>query len=367
MNLKKTSLHMLTLALALTGLASCGLMHDDLDDCAVKPEVNAYLDFSYTYNTSLANRFGSDVGTVKVYVFDENDKMVLTEEHSNYSTGNALKQDGFKIPLALAPGKYSAYAVAYGHTGGYQAALNGRGAKFRLSEPAMGQGVANLSIALDHDNSYVPHQNVMLDTLWSTRSAVPIIIPEAREPVEGDPQEEDIVVNGTVELMRVTNHLKISYFHENFPKNTDFSNYEVWIESRQPRDRMDVFGNYTGASSVIRCTPFKSTVEDDKNGNRCNVLDFGLPRFIMHQDGNQRVKLCFRNKSTGNVTEIALLADLLVKGNAAFAQHNWSDQEYLDREFEYDVQLVLNDKSWSYANVFVNILSWAKRVDNVHL
>ena len=229
---------MLTLALALTGLASCGLMHDDLDDCAVKPEVNAYLDFSYTYNTSLANRFGSDVGTVKVYVFDENDKMVLTEEHSNYSTGNALKQDGFKIPLALAPGKYSAYAVAYGHTGGYQAALNGRGAKFRLSEPAMGQGVANLSIALDHDNSYVPHQNVMLDTLWSTRSAVPIIIPEAREPVEGDPQEEDIVVNGTVELMRVTNHVKISYFHENFPKNTDFSNYEVWIESRQPRDRI---------------------------------------------------------------------------------------------------------------------------------
>lgn len=57
----------LMLAASLTG---CGLMHDDLEDCATRPSTHTSVKFVYDYNTQTKDMFNDHVGAVTLYVFD---------------------------------------------------------------------------------------------------------------------------------------------------------------------------------------------------------------------------------------------------------------------------------------------------------
>ena len=238
--------------------------------------------------------------------------------------------------------------------------------RFRLPVPNPGDPLSAFSVTLDNNAGLVDHAGIMLDTLWTTREMREIDVPQAEEPKEGDPQPDDIIVSATIPLMRVTNHICVSFYHEEFPMTTDHGNYEVWVESKKGRDVFDIFGAYSANASKLRYNPYNSWTAGDSKGHLCGYREFGVPRIMLEDSRSDRTMLCFRNKSTGNVTEIDL-AYVLGQFNAAYAQHGWSVQEFLDREYDFDLQVVLDDDSWKFINLSINILSWSKRIQNENL
>lgn len=340
-------------------------MHDDLPDCATKPDTYTSVRFVYDYNTRSADLFGEHVGAVTLYLFD-NEGHFISEYECTNSGSNALKDPDFKIDLNLEPGVYKVYAVAQGNEGGYMAHLQDLGAKFRRHTLTEGESWQNFYISLDHTMGLVPHQNVMLETLWTTLEARELVVPVVEEPAEGDPQQDDILVQATVPLMRVTNELHLSFYQQDFPGNINPDDYEVWVASERGRDKLNLLGEYLADAEKLTFNAHRVYTATDAEGHACVNMEFGLPRFMMHTDEADRAKLHVRNKITGYESVFDLPRELS-RGRAAYADKNWSEQEYLDREYQYDLALCLTDKSWKFLQVNVLALSWSKRVQNADL
>ena len=82
-----------------SAIVSCGSILDEEDvDCSVEYRVK----FKYDYNMKYADAFSREVGTVTLYAFDDNGKLVYqkTEE------GDVLGEDGYTMKVDLEPGDY---------------------------------------------------------------------------------------------------------------------------------------------------------------------------------------------------------------------------------------------------------------------
>ena len=77
-----------------SAIVSCGSILDEEDvDCSVEYRVK----FKYDYNMKYADAFSREVGTVTLYAFDDNGKLVYqkTEE------GDVLGEDGYTMKVDL--------------------------------------------------------------------------------------------------------------------------------------------------------------------------------------------------------------------------------------------------------------------------
>lgn len=361
----RTLLHTAAVLLAATALSSCGLMHDDLADCATRPPVHTNVRFVYDYNTSEEDLFAEHVGAVTLYIFDSDGRYVREIERTR-DAGHGLETSDFKVDLELQPGRYHVYALAHENHGGYNSTLEGEGAKFRRNGTGEGSTVGDIFISLDHDNGDVNHGGKAFEALWVTQTPGTLEVPEVEDPAEGDPQPDDVYVEAVIPLLRVTNNVHISFYQEDFPGKIDPAHYEIWMASSRGRDRMDILGEYRDDSTPLRFTPYKTWAEADSRGNRCVNAEFTLPR-LMADEAGDRTKLYIRNKTTGHVTEVDHIEQLIARGREAYPTKGWGAQEYLDREYNYDLSLYLGDETWKFATIYVNILSWSKRVQNENL
>jgi len=78
--------------------------------------------------------------------------------------------------------------------------------------------------------------------------------------------------------------------------------------------------------------------------------------------------LCIRNKKTGENVAMLNLPYILCTGRMAYEMYNYSPQEYLDREYDYRLELWLKNGRWvkgSFISVCVDVLSWARRIQYV--
>lgn len=359
-----------TILLAMTA-TGCSLMHDDLDPCAVKPETFTSVRFKYDYNTRGEDLFASHVGAVTLYVFDSDGRLVTTVERTNSAHGGALAKPEFQIDFTsdvIRPEhSYTFYAVAHANPGGYDAVLSDPGAAFRRTQMQPGvNGITDLTLTLDRDgDGRVDHQGTMLDALWTTLTPCRLDVPEEKEPAEGDPQEEDHYLVATVPLMRVTNHVSVTFWQTDFPMAIDPAHYDMWIEVPRGNGLLDITGNLL-SDGALRFEPFNVTTDRIDTGSgqaACIRADFGLSRLMLDDE----VTLVVRNRLTGNTTRVNGLPAILAKGNEAFAPRNWSAQEYLDREYEYAVQFPLGDPIPKWIDVNVAILSWTRRVQTADL
>lgn len=350
----------------------CSLMHDDLDPCAVKPETHTSVKLKYDYNTRGEDLFASLVGGVTVYAFDSEGKLVAVEERSNSDHGGALSTPEFQIDFSsdvIVPGNtYRFYAVAHQDPGGYSSVINSPGAAFRRFELSPGtHTVDDFLLTLERDESgFVPHAGRLLDALWTTLRPFELEIPEERIPEEGDPQEPDRYLTATVPLMRVTNHVTISFWQTDFPTAIDPAHYDIEIEAPAGNGRLDMLGNPV-ADGALHYRPYsvRTDLADTGDGGKaaCVTADFGLSRLMLDAD----LALVVTNRITGHKTRIANLPRYLAKGNEAFAAKNWPEQEYLDREYEYSIGFPFGDPIPKWVMVNVAVLSWSKRIQNVDL
>ena len=75
--------------------------------------------------------------------------------------------------------------------------------------------------------------------------------------------------------------------------------------------------------------------------------------------------LCIRKKSTNQTVAVLNLPQILSEGRTAYEMNNYQPQEYLDREYDYRLELFLKGEKWKQLSelyVCIDVLSWAKRI-----
>lgn len=259
------------------------------------------------------------------------------------------------------------YAVAKSNHLGYKRSLDGPGPRFRRSELQPGDRIEAFYRVLDNVSGVVDNEGLLIDTIWATMQPRELIIPQPPSIAEGEPQHPDAYVEATIPFMRLTNKVHVAFHQLDFPTALNINDYEIWLTHPHGSSKLDVFGNYTADAIPLTLYPYRKWDDKDASNKAFGHMDLGLPRFMFGNSSADRPTLHILNKITRHESRIDLV-EILAEGRHAFApQYNWSEQEYLDREYDFDVEIYLDDDIWKYAKVNVNILSWSKRVQNVDL
>lgn len=389
--------------------ASCTMIQDSVDYCPT----GLYVRFVYDYNTARADMFKDHVGHVRLYVYDEQGHKVAERSVSNTAASAPLADYGYALhldPSELKPGRYRLQAVAMQRD--WDTAAAATGARYR-HEADVTHGEA-MRITLDHDPDVIPgtqqhlvdHKSMPLDTLWHTLKVqshaptdgvAPMPMQRTSRPYSVYPLDEQYVTvtdnmatYATISLVRDTKHLNITMRHLDFPDDVFHHDYEVTIVDDNATLLHD---NALAPSDSLRYTPYAawttrftdggvivdptvpratSPADDDDAPDglryqRTAHYNLMFNRLMYNDDAARSAMLQVRNLNSGKVVARINLPYMLAEGRAAYELYGYSPQEYLDREYDYHLNLFLKGESWAYCDIVVNVLSWSKRHQNEEL
>lgn len=391
---------------------ACSMMEDDRSDCPT----GLYVRFVYDYNTQRADMFKDHVGYVTLYVFDENGNKVAEKSVANTTATMPLAQYGYTMHFTpeelgiksgsassnLASRKYRLQAVAMQKD--WDAALSTPGAKYRRTAATDANA---LTITLDHEAATAPNASTSglhavsnsapLDTLWHTLKVMPSeptygynapAIAKTSKPYSIYPVEDQMVsvqegyaTYATVSLIRDTKHLNITLRQLDNPADINADDYEVTIVDRNSTLAAD---NSLASDDTLLYTPYAQwTTSYDNDGtqidgdihpatrstiiNRTAHYNLMFNRLMYDADSEKCGKLCIRNKKNGETVALINLPSILADGRIAYEMYNYSQQEYLDREYDYELDFFLKGDEWQYLDIQIHVLSWALRKQNVKL
>lgn len=366
----KTAL-VVCLALIAVAFTACDMMHEDRDDCPT----GLYVMFKYDYNLQRADMFNDHVGSVTLYIFDEQGRFVKTQEESNTASAKPLKDRSYRMHVTGLPkGKYQFIALAGQDS--YDEQLSTNRAKFVRKDIAAGSKMTDLEVLLDHVQAtaaeaakygagkYVVQNNALpLDTLWHGIDTRLIEVTDTRPTYD------------TISLVRDTKVITISLRELDDPTEMDINNYELTIEDRNAHILYD---NSLDETDRLVYTPYatRNTEDDgdalDPNGNKLEgVGKIGHAYFmtsrIMYRktafdaQGNPNfMYLSIKDKRTGDVVVRANVADLLTR-QTTYDNVMFTKQGFLDRGYDYQLQFYLNKGKFAYTWINVSVLSWAVR------
>lgn len=347
------------LCLAAAGLSGCSLMHDDLEPCPSGVD----LKFVYDYNIQRADMFPDHVGSVTVYVFDQNGRYITQQEDFNTAAERPLASHDYRMHLDLAPGTYQFIALA--HQKSVDECLASKGAKYRRTDMISSQhSLSDLKVTLDRINAEVRNEGVHLDTLWHGMSATPLVVRDMEAAQQ------------TISLMRNTKNLTVSLHELDDRAGIIPSDYEIKITAANGVMNHD---NSPAADETLTYTPyavwtteFPSPEEQEANNlpvqERTVHAALSFNR-IMHRsarggEGSDALLTIYNKRSQKTVATIDL-ADCLAQGRGAFEYLHYSPQEFLDREYDYKLDFFLKGDTWQYIDLSISILSWSKRIQRV--
>ena len=407
------------LAMTAFSIASCSMMTEDLEDCPT----GLYVRFIYDYNTQRADMFKDHVGHVEVLVFDEGKRLVASRTVTNTKDSAPLSQYGYTVHFTPdeVPGGHNYRIQVIGMQKDFTDAQSSEGAKYRYDGDHRAHSEA-LSITLDHNTAQIDgtdHHAVSdiapLDTLWHTLKVI------ATEPMDGKTVppmastcrpfaiygddglketggeynvrvEDGKSTYATVSLIRDTKHLGVG-IHQVDPKyKTSMSGdrFEVRIVDRNATVAHD---NEVIGDRTLRYTPYAAwTMMMDANGNtgietvhKGNISQYSAAKtkadeadadnvveripyynlmfnrmMLNGSDNSQNGILQIVDKESGNSVAEVNLPHYLSLGRDAYALENYGSQEYLDREYNYNLDFFLYGTEW--IAVEIRVLSWSKRI-----
>lgn len=388
--------------------ASCTMIQDSVDYCPT----GLYVRFVYDYNTARADMFKDHVGHVRLYVYDEQGQKVAERSVSNTAASAPLADYGYALhldPSELRPGRYRLQAVAMQRD--WDAAAAADGARYR-HEVDVTHGEA-MRITLDHDPDVIPgtqqhlvdHKGMPLDTLWHTLKVqshaptdgvAPMPMQRTSRPYSVYPLDEQYVTvtdnmatYATISLVRDTKHLNITMRHLDFPDDVFHHDYEVTIvddnatllhdNALAPSDSLRYTpyaawtSRFTDGGVIVDPTVPRATSQADDDApdglryQRTAHYNLMFNRLMYNDDAARSAMLQVRNLNSGKVVARINLPYMLAEGRAAYELYGYSPQEYLDREYDYHLNLFLKGESWAYCDIVVNVLSWSKRHQNEEL
>ena len=358
MKLKKLFLALVSLAM----LSSCNMMKEDEDltNCGL------FVTFKYDYNLQRSDMFGDHVGGVTLYVFDSDGRYLRSYEDNNIPAMGMMLDGEYTHAmqiLDLPAGKYRFIALA--NQKSYDATLATSGAKYRRAALATGDNNEKLTVTLDRVAS-VGGANPMvsnvapMDTLWHGMTGA--------EPIQVKNNGKTVA---KISMVRDTKMLTVSLHNLDEDKRADMDtdDFEYFIVDNNGRL---AYNNDLLPDDDLVYTPFHkwNTYATNTAGVVTEATAHaGLTfnRLIWSEDPDKNATLIIRNKETGNEVAAINLTDALAQGRNAYDAYAYSRQEYLDRSYDYYLDFFIKNDVWQYADVRINVLSWAQRIQNVKL
>lgn len=348
--------------LSLALLTSCdSAIYDGEGDC----DVTYRLRFRYDMNMKFADAFSHEVKSVHLYVFSPEGKLVW----QTIDDSEALSQEGYEIILPLQPGDYKLMAWC---------GLD-NGESFYVQEIAEGDTRDPLHCKLNRKSH--PEDGAISDTDLHPlfHGTLDVNLPES---IDGG----DFVY--TMYLTKDTNVFRIVLQHlsgedievEDFSFKIEDNNGWLNHDNSLLDDENVIYhawSKYSGSAgvdapeaqlSVVSCP---SSGENTENGKRetengatraitnvkVAIAELTVSRLVQ-RDWTKHAKpmLTIRKTSDNEIVARIPIIDyaLLVKGNY---NREMSDQEYLDRQDEYNMTFFLDENNhWLSTTVIIN--SW---------
>lgn len=376
-------------------MASCSMVNEDFPECAVAPNTITTVNFVYDYNMQGRDLFDQHVGSVHLYVFDQDQTFVFDSVSSR--TMMPGKDVDFTMvfdTVRLKPGReYYMVAMAQGNHAGYEASLETPGFQIPL-QYEMIPGVSKLSsyrVMLDRDSdSYADlgivnykdaygNNREMMDTLWSTK---PGEIQRIHIPMlDYTPSVKEIptqYVDVTIPMMRITNAVTVNLVHDSFHADTDPNRFNVIMDFPNGNgtisftgetlpNRQLIYRSLRKESVPYRQKPDNVPYDDTRSGGTragdgyAIQATFGVSR-LQATDGSS---LQIINPETGEV-----VVKIGGEGDDSFSKWlaeyfvRYADeyQEFLDKEYEFTIDIHLNDDYvWDWYQIGCEILGWGVR------
>ena len=366
-------------------LPACdGFITEDLDPCAPPPKTITTVDFVYDYNMERVDLLPEHVGSIYLYVFDE-----AGIYRYRRTAHKALMTDGIDFSMRfdeseIRPGHtYQFVAVAQGNHLGYDASLETPGFTLQTDMIPGLSTIEDYVLKLDRDDDGTfdfgvvnfkdayGNNTEMIDTVWTTKpDEVQIARIPALEYVPDVTPEPDRFVEVTIPLMRITNAITVNLKSSYFNNATSVDSYNILINFPHGNGTIDFTGRTFPAQELYYRTLRKTLVnynaqnlprrrparvgENDLYGIRA---EFGVSRLQIGDESSLQV----RDAQTNDlIFEIPNFSDYLAD---AFD----GDQEFLDREYDFqvDVQLTPDGSDWLWFQAYIEVLGWSVRINNI--
>lgn len=319
--------------------SSCdSAIYDYEGDCSVNYQVK----FKYDMNMKFADAFASEVTSVKLFAFDQSGTLVAMQEETNPATlsqMDALGNPGYLMPLSLKPGTYD--LLAWGGLGNQES--------FELlGNPSIGTTkLADIQTKMKRAEATVDKD---LNRLFhGLKTQVSFI-------------DEPGTHTTIVPLMKNTNNIRIVLQHLS-GEEVVADNFEFAITDNNGWMAHD---NSLVEDETLTYKPWRVDAatagmgEEGTDEVSAAIAEFTVAR--MMYDHRSSMVLTVTHKETGEKVFSIPVIDyaLMVKGKY---NESMSNQEYLDRQDEYNMTFFLNeDGSWASSSVIIN--SWRVVVNN---
>lgn len=334
----------MTLA-ALLLLNSCAFMTEEEPDCNPYYKVR----FRFDRNMLYADAFSSQVGEVDLYVFDTDGKLVW----KGHDEGEALAREGYMMDLPVEPGTYD--FVAWCHN------RHEKAAGFSLNEGNDPTHISHLKMKMDRKyDAAQAHSTTDLHALFHGK------LTACELP---DTWGTHII---TIPLTKDTNSIKIQLVHLS-GKDIDVKDFDIKITDNNgylDHDNSFLDDEHieyrpwavdNGNVSMVLPTP---SAEDDgsnaplfsKSRSATNAQTIFAQFTTSRLQTSRNPKITIIRKSDGRKVVNVPVNDffLAVKG---YYNRPMDDDEYLDRQDDYNLTFFMNDDGTWYSSV-IDVLSW---------
>lgn len=389
--------------IASLSLFSCDSVFEDMTPCAPRPNTITKVMFAYDYNMLREDLFNEHAGTAHLYVFDKDSTFLFDRSISrNEMTGNTvdftllfdttyLKQGEKYFMTAMAQGNHVGYEWSTVSTPGFQIPLEhqmiphvSKISDYRIILDRDSDSYADLGIVNYKD--YYGNNKELMDTLWSTKPKqiqsvdIPYIVYEPR--IEEYPVDTVRVV---MPMMRITNSITVNLVHESFDEKSDPNDFNVLINFPYGNGTIGFTGQtYPNRELYYRSlrkniAPYQQKQNGAQynqpsstraNGDETHAIQatFGVSRLQTTDKSSLQVwnsdysRLIVQIGGTGNEDE-----DSFSNWLANYFKSYYGNQEFLDREYDFTIDIHLKDGKLLYVQCGCAILGWGKRVFDVIL
>lgn len=338
MNLLKHFIARTLMAAMLCATASCSMMHDDMSDCRQELRV----DFRYDMNMKFADAFDSQVSTVTLYAYDADGHLAM---HKTEPVSDIKARGGYMVLDGLRPGRYTLQTWAEGENRHNESYIYGTPSSADASIKQLTCQVNRTTRELAHDITPLYHGLIANADLTLNGYGIKTVT----MPLTKDTNVIRVVLQNASGA-----RLNASDFgftidddntfmaYDNSPLKDDSVSYRPWSQ-------------YDGIAGGSRA--------DDESDTPVSAVVAELTVNRLLTAKHPRLKV--RNNTNGKTIFSIPLIDyaLLVKGNY---NRQMSDQEYLDRQDEYNFVFFIDDNhNWLSASILVN--SWRVVLQNTDM
>lgn len=331
----------LSFVLAVLLFFSCSAVDEKWDDCTRDYTVKVM----YDYNMLRADAFTSQVQGICFYIFDENDRLVKEEFRQGPFASNEFSFD-------LPDGKYRFACVASD-----VADRTEMERYWTLPDTYAGFPASGMSVSLKKISEGGVTSDSRLPALWYA------------SPVSPNNSDKMLHINGygtdevVLRLIRNTNNIRLVIQQNNAPG----------LQAEEFVCRLKEADNsYTDyADRVVDKGRFCYMPYIQKNDGLHNNGENSSPDLLIAEWDVNRLtedsgmRLCVNRKGKEKpVFDMELVPLLLMLRHEK--QADMPDQEFLDREFEYEFYLIL-DGNGEWMSLLVKVKEWVVRLNRIDL